>query len=421
MNRETIQYYLDGEMDAAERAAFEAVIARDPALRAEVDRYRSLDADLRTAYAPAGGEAERAIANLNIHENIRPFKRDPRKVVIGLGALAAVFVAGVSIGLLWAPAIRETPPETGKILKTKAPDIVNIGMLTIATGPCSFNFGKGEARAAVAGDFIQKGAELAVPAGARAACVSTDGSELYFDRDSSAVWDDARSLILTSGRVFARIAGGRPFTIRAGGAEMLAQPGSVQIENHGGAAEFMVYSGGAVIDGLGKPFMLKPGGRALAAKGSVMPDESGDDLLFSRAWALEIDAAAGGRDAAIVSDLGAMLDRLGQSKMPSDIYSKAFNEAAAACKTAVARFFTSDDAILHAELRRGAARLLAEIADEGLAPVLSRGTADSEFEIRKTCVGGLKSIASKTKGFDPSKYIDRKALEDDGGPKKVFK
>jgi hypothetical protein len=48
---ETLIAYVDGELDAAERARFEAEMAGDPALARAVERHRSLAARVNAAYA----------------------------------------------------------------------------------------------------------------------------------------------------------------------------------------------------------------------------------------------------------------------------------------------------------------------------------------------------------------------------------
>lgn len=54
-----VDAYVDGRMSVAERAAFEARLTREPALRAEVAAHQQLEAMLREQYAesPAAGQA----------------------------------------------------------------------------------------------------------------------------------------------------------------------------------------------------------------------------------------------------------------------------------------------------------------------------------------------------------------------------
>jgi anti-sigma factor RsiW len=55
--------YVDGEMDAAERAAFEVEMAADPALAAEVHDHRALAAAARPGLPPRGARAGPAVAD----------------------------------------------------------------------------------------------------------------------------------------------------------------------------------------------------------------------------------------------------------------------------------------------------------------------------------------------------------------------
>lgn len=70
--------YLDGELSQTDRAAFEADLARNPALRGEFEELRALDAELRagTAVVRAAGDAVaartiRAIEPVSVRESSR--------------------------------------------------------------------------------------------------------------------------------------------------------------------------------------------------------------------------------------------------------------------------------------------------------------------------------------------------------------
>jgi len=115
MNDERLMAYLDGELDAAERAAAEREIAADPALTERVRAQQALRARLQAAYAPVLDEPlpERLLAAT---------RGTPAKVVVDLaaarearqpqrrwrwaewGAMAASLITGVIGGqLLLAP------------------------------------------------------------------------------------------------------------------------------------------------------------------------------------------------------------------------------------------------------------------------------------------------------------------------------
>jgi hypothetical protein len=94
--------YLDGELDAPRRAAFEARLAADAALAARLARLRALDARLHAAFDPVLGEPVPA----RLHEALTP----PAAPVIDLAAarrtrrpvwaLAASLLVGVVVGVL---------------------------------------------------------------------------------------------------------------------------------------------------------------------------------------------------------------------------------------------------------------------------------------------------------------------------------
>jgi hypothetical protein len=96
-----IAAYVDGEIDAAARARFEAEMARDPSLADDVAAQRRLRARLAAAYDPV--LAEPVPLNLTLSAsaaNDRPARR------FGLphwGAVAASLMVGVLVGRMAAP------------------------------------------------------------------------------------------------------------------------------------------------------------------------------------------------------------------------------------------------------------------------------------------------------------------------------
>lgn len=86
--------YVDGELDGAERLAFEAELARDPALAAEVAQQQRLRARIGGAYGSVLDEEVPAhLTMLASAANDRP-----RFAWTQWGAIAASLVAGVLIG-----------------------------------------------------------------------------------------------------------------------------------------------------------------------------------------------------------------------------------------------------------------------------------------------------------------------------------
>ncbi|HEV2533529.1 anti-sigma factor family protein, partial [Phenylobacterium sp.] len=115
--------YVDGELTGPARARFEAEIAADPALAAEVARHRALASRVNGAYAPVLGEpippqllAVAAAAN----DRGRP----------GAGSLApwAAIAASLVVGLV---AGRMVLPEQGPLVSANG-DLVARGQLASA-------------------------------------------------------------------------------------------------------------------------------------------------------------------------------------------------------------------------------------------------------------------------------------------------
>jgi hypothetical protein len=95
MSSDRIMRYVDGELDAAARRAFEAEMAADPALAAEVDAHRDLARRLADAYGPVAEEP----VPLNLllaaqAANDAP----PRRLNLAWAGMAACLVVGVLAG-----------------------------------------------------------------------------------------------------------------------------------------------------------------------------------------------------------------------------------------------------------------------------------------------------------------------------------
>lgn len=110
-----VDAYIDGRMTVTERAAFEARLTREPALRAEVDAHRRLEAMLREEYAErptsglAGASTERADASDTGRIVGRPVVTRTGRWWIGLAAAVMLLVAGWQWGL---PLVtRQSGPE----------------------------------------------------------------------------------------------------------------------------------------------------------------------------------------------------------------------------------------------------------------------------------------------------------------------
>lgn len=99
---ETLIAYIDGELSKADRAAFEAEMAADPALKAKVARHRALAAQVNSAYAPVLDEdipphlvAMATVAN-------QPGRPGVRRAAPWMG-VAAALVVGLVAGRLALP------------------------------------------------------------------------------------------------------------------------------------------------------------------------------------------------------------------------------------------------------------------------------------------------------------------------------
>ena len=95
MTSERVMAYVDGELDAADRAAFEAEMAADPALAAGVAAQRKLAERLAAAYAPVLDEPVPLRLTLAAQA-----ANDGGPRLVRWAALAACLVVGVVAGRL---------------------------------------------------------------------------------------------------------------------------------------------------------------------------------------------------------------------------------------------------------------------------------------------------------------------------------
>lgn len=126
---ETLNAYVDGELDEATRAVLEAAMATDPRLAERISRQRALRERVRDAFAPSLTEPvpERLLASVRGAPagaragNVIPFgaRPRPRWSWPQWGAIAASLIVGVLLGpLLLRPSAPQAPIESsgGRVL-----------------------------------------------------------------------------------------------------------------------------------------------------------------------------------------------------------------------------------------------------------------------------------------------------------------
>lgn len=92
-----MERYLDGDLDEAERSAFERELLRSPELRAQVEAQRHIDGSLRRLFSPPGAVASTSYS---------PAPKHPRVTAHRLGRLAAAAVVALAAVAVWWGLLR---------------------------------------------------------------------------------------------------------------------------------------------------------------------------------------------------------------------------------------------------------------------------------------------------------------------------
>lgn len=117
MSDQELMAYVDGELDAAECAAFEARLAQDPTLRQALTRERSLRELLGRTYAPVLGEAQpERLAKLLTPPAVVSLAKERvrrRPNWQDWGGIAASLLLGLLVGSQWLPQRGDGPLAQG--------------------------------------------------------------------------------------------------------------------------------------------------------------------------------------------------------------------------------------------------------------------------------------------------------------------
>jgi anti-sigma factor RsiW len=108
-----IEAYLAGAMAGAERARFEARLAGDEALRGLVDAQRSVDAALRTAFAPPVAPALAAITGAAASKGVAAW------LLSGTGLVTIAGAVAVAVGVIFGVRALVGPPAPADDLFTR--------------------------------------------------------------------------------------------------------------------------------------------------------------------------------------------------------------------------------------------------------------------------------------------------------------
>ncbi len=358
-DEEILDAYLDGEMEEAERARFEARLSAEPALRAALASRRGLDADLRTAY---GGEPAAAF-------RLPPPKRRVPWILLPLAA-----AAGIGLGIALRPS---SPPPAAP---PSSPPVV--AFLTQSTGAWR------PATTVRAGDAVE------VPADARATLVLSDGTEVRLDRGTRVRLAGGRRLEIAAGRLWSRVAPGDPFLLDAGETRVTVLGTELSVLRGPKSTGVQLFSGRAVVEAGGATRDLRPGQETEFADGRLSePGHLGSEAIAT-GWMLELVAHAGSRDRELAEHLDRLLVDMGRTKAVMIEERALVDDLGKSCRVPLARYLVSEGAQSDLEPRRKAARVLARIADPTVAAELARALRDPDAEVRVSAAAALRRASA---------------------------
>lgn len=385
MSEERLHAYLDGELGAEERAAFERELAREPALRAELERVRALDVELDALYREEQRRAEPALARLRLP----PARARGTRLPWLLVPLAAA--AGLVAGLLLRPA-----PEGGL---RSAPGYSAVA--TLATGPFLVDDGAGPPREARAGELLAVGTRVSAPQGVRLALVLEDGTELRLDHATSLRLSGGRRVELEGGRAWSRVAAGDPFRFECGPAVVEVLGTELGLARAGERTEVQLFHGAARLRAGGHARELAPGESAVWEHGALSEARRIESEALATGWMLELYAYSGTHSKDLADHLDRLLVEMGHRKLVSFEERVLTDELAGVCRVPIARYLVSEGAGDETESRRKAARVLEHIADATVAGSLTAALSDPDPEVRLSAARALNRVSGGMLCPDP--------------------
>jgi hypothetical protein len=119
-----IEHYLDGTLSEADRAAFEARLSREPALRAAVDSQRAIDEALKRTFPARATPAAAILSQIEAAPPVRRIEPQARSPWLRRLAIAAA-LALVAV-IAWQAWVYFQPSKKPKYLITAAQYFANV-------------------------------------------------------------------------------------------------------------------------------------------------------------------------------------------------------------------------------------------------------------------------------------------------------
>lgn len=398
---ERLSACIDGELEAAERAAVESHVASCASCAEALKATRAVDGSLDDAFAPLRERREAVTARAL--DAVRR-ETNPPNVTGFFKVLLAAAAGFLLAALIFRPWGRPASPRADEPRET-------IARLEIATGEVEVKMGGAWAVLAT-GAEIPRGASVRTSSRSKASFVSNDGSEIRLNGGTEMTFSEDRKVQLAGGQIFTAVQPAkRTFEVATDDGVIKALGTKLDIARQAASTILTVVSGRAEIsDRRGTTETLEKGFTTSIEKGHLLPSPRSVNLYEATSWVNEILIFKGKDHPELEERVNEMLAMLGRTKMEfmGEEQIRALGDH---CAVPLTRYLQSKASADDASRRRSAARILADIASPESITDFINLLSDADAEVRASIAKGLCRLTQRSMGMDPGEWKTAPAAE----------
>ena len=391
----------DGDLDAAERDAFDVHLAQCPECRGYAADLARLDVELRQAFAPrraaAAAVAARVVSRLPV---TTPRPAWVRSVGLAVAAAAAGFLLAVAIFRPWArPAVLPVQP-----VREFVKDMLPI-QLAIATGAVEVE-SDGTWQALPTGGTVELGCSIRTPPSVRCEFRTPDGSEVRLNGGTQVVFRSPRELDLVRGQVWSSVAASPvPYRVKSPTCTVTALGTQFDLLHGAEQSRLTVVSGRTRVNA-GSRSCEVAGGQYLDLSPDLLSEPQtrpNYQLLQATGWVTEILRLKGHGNPELTRRIDDLFAHIGEAKL-GHLPEEEIRLLGDHCVLPLTRYLQSERSRGNAPKRQQAARILADLAQPWSIKDLIGLLEDSDREVRSRAAAGLKRLTGNAFGLEPAQW-----------------